>query len=170
MPELTNVVLAMSDDQGWGEVGYRHHRLLDTPHLVAMAANGLRFERFYACPICSPTRASVLTGRAADRTGVLNQGKPLRLQERHTTIAAVLRRAGWATRTMACAGSMADIRPPRTQAVEAPLAAPAATTAPGDDAPREASAASQQVAADAAGDGARSAPGDDGHEPKRRRY
>ena len=87
----------MSDDQGWGEVGYRNHRLLDTPHLVAMAANGLRFERFYACPICSPTRASVLTGRAADRTGVLNQGDPLRLQERHTTIAAVLRRAGWAT-------------------------------------------------------------------------
>ena len=75
-----------------------------------------------------------------------------------------------APRTMACAGSIADIRPARTQAVEAPLAAPAATTLPGNDASPGASAATQQVAADAAGGEARPAPGDDGHEPKRRRY
>jgi arylsulfatase A-like enzyme len=56
----------------------------------------LRFERFYAgSPVCSPTRASVLTGRANDRTGVLSHGYALRLQER--TIARALKHAGYVT-------------------------------------------------------------------------
>jgi arylsulfatase A-like enzyme len=63
----------MADDMGWGQTGYRGHPVLKTPNLDAMAAGGLRFERFYAgAPVCSPTRASVLTGRANDRTGVLS--------------------------------------------------------------------------------------------------
>ena len=50
-----NIVLVMTDDQGWGQMGYRDHPVLKTPHLDAMAANGLRFERFYAgAPNCSP--------------------------------------------------------------------------------------------------------------------
>lgn len=78
-----NIVLVMADDQGWGQVGYYDHPLLKTPNLDAMAANGLRFDRFYAgAPVCSPTRASVLTGRANDRTGVYQHGNALRLQER----------------------------------------------------------------------------------------
>ena len=61
-----------------------------------MAANGLRFERFYAGgPVCSPTRAAVLTGRSPDRTGVLQHGYALRLQEK--TIAQALQRAGYVT-------------------------------------------------------------------------
>ncbi|MGI9241698.1 MAG: sulfatase family protein, partial [Verrucomicrobiales bacterium] len=67
-----------------------------TPNLDAMAAAGLRFDRFYAgAPVCSPTRASVLTGRANDRTGVESHGYALRLQEK--TLAEALRSAGYAT-------------------------------------------------------------------------
>ena len=91
-----DIILVMSDDQGWGQTGYRNHPVLDTPHLDAMAANGLRFERFYAGgPVCSPTRASVLTGRTHDRTGVHSHGYPLRLQEK--TLPKAMKRAGYAT-------------------------------------------------------------------------
>ena len=91
-----NIIFVMADDMGWGQTGYRGHPILKTPNLDAMAENGLRFERFYAgCPVCSPTRASVLTGRSNDRTGVLTHGYALRLQEK--TIAQALRTAGYAT-------------------------------------------------------------------------
>lgn len=94
--ERPNIVLVMADDMGWGQTGYYGHPVLKTPHLDAMAANGLRFDRFYAgAPNCSPTRASVMTGRSNDRTGVLNHGYPLRRQEK--TIAKSLRDAGYAT-------------------------------------------------------------------------
>jgi len=91
-----NVVLLMSDDQGWGEAGFFGHPVLRTPNLDAMAANGLRLDRFYAAaPVCSPTRATALTGRSNDRTGVFDHGYALRLQER--TLAQALRDAGYAT-------------------------------------------------------------------------
>jgi arylsulfatase A-like enzyme len=91
-----NIVLLMTDDQGWGQTGYAGHPLLKTPSLDAMADSGLRLDRFYAAaPVCSPTRASVLTGRSPDRCGVLSHGYALRLQER--TLAAALRQAGYAT-------------------------------------------------------------------------
>lgn len=91
-----NVVLIMSDDQGWGQTGYYGHPVLQTPNLDAMAANGLRFDRFYAAsPVCSPTRASVLTGRAPDRAGVPEHGFALRRQEK--TLAQALQAAGYAT-------------------------------------------------------------------------
>lgn len=94
--ERPNIVLVMADDQGWGEAGYMGHPVLKTPHLDAMADNGLRFNRFYAAaPVCSPTRASVLTGRTNLRCGVDTHGYALRLQER--TLAAALQAAGYAT-------------------------------------------------------------------------
>ena len=59
--EMPNIILIMTDDQGWGQTGYYNHPVLKTPNLDAMAENGLRFDRFYAgAPQCSPTRASVL--------------------------------------------------------------------------------------------------------------
>lgn len=95
-PHRPNIVLIMTDDQGWGETGYIGHPALKTPNLDAMAASGLRFDRFYAAaPVCSPTRASVLTGRTNDRAGVRNHGFALRLQER--TLPAALKAAGYAT-------------------------------------------------------------------------
>ena len=70
-----NVVLVMADDQGWGQTGYYDHPILRTPNLDEMAKNGLRFDRFYAgAPVCSPTRASVMTGRSNDRSGVFSHG------------------------------------------------------------------------------------------------
>ncbi|TDJ72661.1 MAG: N-acetylgalactosamine 6-sulfate sulfatase [Planctomycetota bacterium] len=68
-----NVVLLMADDLGWGDVGFNGNDVIQTPHLDAMAAAGLRFERFYAgAPVCSPTRGSVLTGRHPYRYGIHN--------------------------------------------------------------------------------------------------
>jgi arylsulfatase A-like enzyme len=94
--ERPNIVLVMADDQGWGQVGYNGHPLLKTPNLDAMAAAGLRFNRFYAAgPVCSPTRASVLTGRTHNRTGVPTHGKRLCLQEK--TLAQALKQAGYST-------------------------------------------------------------------------
>ena len=94
--ESPNIILIMTDDQGWGQTGYYDHPVLETPNLDAMAENGLRFERFYAAaPVCSPTRASILTGRTNDRTGVMDHGYALRKQEK--TIAVALKKAGYAT-------------------------------------------------------------------------
>ena len=86
----------MTDDQGWGQMGYYDHPVLKTPNLDAMAANGLRFDRFYAgAPVCSPARATVLTGRSNDRTGVLDHGYAMHRQEK--TIAQAFEQAGYAT-------------------------------------------------------------------------
>lgn len=94
--ERPHIILVMTDDQGWGQIGYQNHPHLKTPNLDAMAANGLRFNYFYAgASNCSPTRATVLTGRSNDRTGVFNHGYPLRLQEK--TVAQALRDNGYAT-------------------------------------------------------------------------
>lgn len=92
----TNFVLLMADDLGWGQTGYYDHVILRTPNLNAMASNGLRFDRFYAGgPVCSPTRATILTGRTHDRTGVYDHGYALRKQER--TLPQALREKGYAT-------------------------------------------------------------------------
>ena len=94
--ERPNIVLVMADDQGWGQVGYNGHPKLKTPNLDAMAAAGIRFNRFYAAgPVCSPTRASVLTGRTHNRTGVPSHGHNLCLQEK--TLPQALKQAGYAT-------------------------------------------------------------------------
>lgn len=91
-----HIVLVMADDMGWGQTGYYNHPVLKTPNLDDMASHGLRFDRFYAgAPNCSPTRASILTGRTNDRTGVFNHGHQLRSQER--TLPKALRAAGYAT-------------------------------------------------------------------------
>jgi arylsulfatase A-like enzyme len=94
--ERPNIVLVMADDQGWGQVGYNGHPLLKTPNLDAMAESGIRFNRFYAAgPVCSPTRASVLTGRTHNRTGVPSHGCNLCLQEK--TLPQALKRVGYTT-------------------------------------------------------------------------
>ena len=91
-----NIVLVMADDQGWGDMAYNGHPLLKTPNFDKAAATGLRFDRFYAAaPVCSPTRASVLTGRHPNRSGVFKWGYPLRPQE--STLAEVLKTVGYST-------------------------------------------------------------------------
>jgi arylsulfatase A-like enzyme len=95
-PSGPNIILCMTDDQGWGDVGYNGLKKIKTPNLDAMAAGGVRFNRFYSAhPSCSPTRASVMTGRHPYRMQCDWPGMPLRLQER--TIAQAVKRAGYAT-------------------------------------------------------------------------
>lgn len=91
-----NIILVMADDQGWGDMAYSGHAAVKTPNFDDAAATGLRFDRFYAAaPVCSPTRASVMTGRHPNRMGVFKWGYPMRPQE--TTIAEALKSAGYAT-------------------------------------------------------------------------
>lgn len=92
-----NVILIMCDDLGWGDVGFNGNKTIKTPHLDAMAKNGLVFNRFYAASaVCSPTRGSVLTGRNPIRIGVptANAGH---LRESEKTIAEHLKKRGFAT-------------------------------------------------------------------------
>ena len=91
-----NVILCMADDQGWGDMAYNGHPVLETPNFDAMAAAALRFDRFYAAaPVCSPTRGSVMTGRHPNRFGCFKWGNTLRPQE--ITVAEALKRAGYVT-------------------------------------------------------------------------
>ena len=91
-----NIILAMADDQGWGDMGYMGHKVLKTPVFDEMAKTGLRFDRFYAAaPVCSPTRASVLTGRHPNRMGCFQWGHTMRKHE--ITIAEALKTAGYTT-------------------------------------------------------------------------
>jgi len=91
-----NIILVMADDQGWGDTGYNGHPFVQTPALDAMAKDGLVFDRMYAgAPVCSPTRASVMTGRNPIRTKVTNHGRYMRPHEQ--TIAETLKSAGYVT-------------------------------------------------------------------------
>ncbi|MBT6643839.1 MAG: sulfatase-like hydrolase/transferase [Planctomycetaceae bacterium] len=95
-----NMIFVMSDDQGWGDVAYNGHPILKTPHLDSMAESGLRFDRFYAgASVCSPTRASCLTGRNNWRMDI---NGPLAADEGHLpaneiTLAEVLTEHGYVT-------------------------------------------------------------------------
>ena len=90
------IALAMADDQVGGETDYNEHPYLKTPELDEMAARGLRFDRFYAAaPTCSPTRASILTGRHPNRSGVFAPNHSTRPEE--ISIAQILRAAGYRT-------------------------------------------------------------------------
>jgi arylsulfatase A-like enzyme len=79
-----NVVIFLADDLGWGNVGY-HGSEGQTPHIDRLAREGVRFEQFYSYPVCSPTRAGLLTGRSPMRYGIVysvvrpwaNYGLPL---------------------------------------------------------------------------------------------
>jgi arylsulfatase A-like enzyme len=91
-----NIILCMADDQGWGDMAYNGHSVVQTPNFDKLAASGLRFDHFYAAaPICSPTRGSILTGRHPNRFGCFSWGNTLRPQE--ITIAEALKTAGYIT-------------------------------------------------------------------------
>eukprot|EP00435_Cladocopium_sp_Y103_P076770 s1_g509.t1 len=68
-PSLPNIVVIVADDLGWKDVGY-HGSEIRTPRMDALAEAGLTLDRFYAQPMCSPTRASLLTGNSTMRLGI----------------------------------------------------------------------------------------------------
>jgi arylsulfatase A-like enzyme len=93
-----NVVVFLSDDQGWGDLSVHGNKNLSTPNIDSLARDGALFERFFVCPVCSPTRAEFLTGRYHARGGVrgVSTGQErLDLDER--TIADTFKAAGYAT-------------------------------------------------------------------------
>jgi arylsulfatase A-like enzyme len=94
--KLPNIILCMADDQGWFNTGYNGHPYVKTPVLDEMSRNGIRFNMFYAAsPVCTPTRASVMTGRHSDRMGAFNWNYSIRPEE--ITIAQLLKEAGYST-------------------------------------------------------------------------
>ena len=95
--ERPNVILIMADDMGWGDAAYNGHPLIKTPALDAMAAEGIKFNRFYsASPVCSPTRMSFLTGRNPHRSGVFTANHGI-LRPEETTISEALQGVGYET-------------------------------------------------------------------------
>ena len=66
-----NVIVLLADDLGWMDLGCQGSTFYETPHLDALAASGMRFTQGYAaCPVCSPTRASIMTGRHPVRVDI----------------------------------------------------------------------------------------------------
>ena len=64
-----NIVYIIADDQGWADVGY-HGSDIKTPNIDALANGGMRLEQFHAQPLCTQTRAALMTGRYPYRTGM----------------------------------------------------------------------------------------------------
>jgi arylsulfatase A-like enzyme len=69
-PERPNVVIFLADDLGWADVGYHGEESIETPSIDRLAREGAQLDRFYTTPICSPTRAALMTGRDPMRLGV----------------------------------------------------------------------------------------------------
>ena len=93
-----NVLVILADDQGWGDLSIQGNTNLQTPNIDTLARDGALFDRFYVCPVCSPTRAEFLTGRYHPRGGVFNVstgGERLNLDVK--TIGNVFKEGGYAT-------------------------------------------------------------------------
>lgn len=97
-PKPPNIVLIMTDDQGWAQLGSHGDPILDTPHLDRLAAESVEMTRFYVSPVCAPTRAALMTGRYNYRTGVVDTylGRAL-MAPSEVTIAEMLRDIGYRT-------------------------------------------------------------------------
>jgi arylsulfatase A-like enzyme len=103
-PARPNFVVIVTDDQGIGDLGCYGHPDVRTPHLDRLASSGIRFTQWYAnAPVCSASRAAILTGKYPDRTGVRGAlpTMPRRdipgLRPNETTLPALLRQRGYRT-------------------------------------------------------------------------
>ena len=93
-----NVILILTDDQGWGDLSSNGNRDINTPNIDKIASSGVKFDRFFVSPVCSPTRAEILTGRHHVRTGVYDVsrgGERMDLDEE--TIADIFKASGYKT-------------------------------------------------------------------------
>src|SRR5262245_20970690 len=93
-----NVLLIITDDQVYGDLGCHGNPVIRTPNTDAFAAQSVRMEYFYLSPVCSPTRSSLLTGRYNYRTGVVDTflGRSL-MHPDEVTLAELLKSAGYRT-------------------------------------------------------------------------
>lgn len=96
--ERPNIILILTDDQGYGDLSRHGHPLLKTPHLDQLAEESVRLDNFYVSPSCSPTRAALLTGMHEFRNGVTNTTRPRqRLNSQATILPQLLKSAGYRT-------------------------------------------------------------------------
>lgn len=93
-----NVVILLADDQGWGDLATNGNTSVSTPNIDSLARDGVKLDRFFVCPVCSPTRAEFLTGRYHPRGGVsgVSTGQE-RLNIEEKTLADAFKVAGYAT-------------------------------------------------------------------------
>ncbi len=93
-----NVIIILSDDQGWGDLSVNGNRNLSTPNIDRLAKDGASFTRFFVSPVCSPTRAELLTGRYHPRSGVFSTSEGgERMDPDETTIAEIFKKSGYNT-------------------------------------------------------------------------
>ncbi len=93
-----NIILVMTDDQGYGDLGIRGNPHLKTPNLDQFAREGIQLDRFYCSPVCAPTRASLMTGRYYYRSGVIHTSRGgAKMHGDEVTVAERLEKAGYAT-------------------------------------------------------------------------
>ena len=101
LPTKPNFIVINIDDLGYADIGPFGSKLNRTPHLDRMAAEGCKLTSFYAAPVCTPSRAALMTGSYAKRAlpipGVLFPGNPIGLSPHEVTIGEVLKSAGYAT-------------------------------------------------------------------------
>ena len=97
-PTPPNVIVIITDDQGWGDFGIHGNKVFDTPHLDNLAKGSASWESFYVSPVCSPTRASLMTGRYNQRTKCLDTylGRSMMASD-EVTVAEALKGAGYTT-------------------------------------------------------------------------
>lgn len=97
-PGRPNVLVLLADDQGFGDLSLNGNKDLATPHIDSLGHDGVRFDRFYVCAVCAPTRAEFLTGRYHPRTGVhgVSEGAERMNLDEHT-LAEAFQSAGYAT-------------------------------------------------------------------------
>ncbi|MCE5328285.1 MAG: arylsulfatase [Planctomycetaceae bacterium] len=96
--EKPNVVLVITDDQGYGDLGCHGNGIIRTPHMDALHGQSVRLRQFHVGPTCAPTRAGLMTGRYCNCTGVWHTiaGWSM-LRAGEVTLAEVLREAGYRT-------------------------------------------------------------------------
>ena len=93
-----NIILVMTDDQGYGDLGVHGNDQIETPNLDRFANDSQRMERFYVNPLCTPTRASLMTGRYYLRTGILHTSRgAAKMHGDEVTIAELLKNSGYRT-------------------------------------------------------------------------
>lgn len=110
-----NVILILTDDQGYGDVGVYGNPVLETPTMDRLAAEGLQLTDFHVDPHCAPTRAALMTGRYSTRTGVWHTVGPRHLLARdEVTMAEVFAANGYRT-GMVSKWHLGDVYPFRPQ-------------------------------------------------------
>ncbi|MBC7820157.1 MAG: sulfatase-like hydrolase/transferase, partial [Planctomycetaceae bacterium] len=96
-PRPPNIIFILADDLGIPAIGC-YGGAYKTPHLDALAASGTRFENCFAAPLCAPSRALLMTGRYAFRTGVIDNGHGAQATpDKDGCVALLLKQAGYAT-------------------------------------------------------------------------